>query len=132
MALRDIFKRLNLKVADFLIISFVVLSAIIVLLFFKGNNVQATQCVIEINGEEYARFTLSSITDEKVIEIDNQYGKNTVIIDSSGVRVSESDCADRHEIKAGKITSAGQSLICLPHRLAVYLEGDKKLDGTAW
>ena len=99
---------------------------------FSSEREAPTACVIEINGEEFARYDLPAITGEKVIEIDNEYGRNTIIIDKNGAAVTHSNCADKYEVKAGKITSSGQSLICLPHRLTVRLEGAEKSDGIAW
>ena len=131
MALQDIFNRIKLKAADICIMLAVLLAAVIIFTFASGGETP-TVCVIEINGEEFARYDLPAITDEKVIEIDNEYGKNTIVIDKNGVAVTHSNCADKYEVKSGKITSSGQSLICLPHRLTVRLEGARKADGIAW
>ncbi len=131
MALQDIFNCIKLKFADICIMLAVVLAAIVIFAFASGGEAP-TACVIEINGEEFARYDLPALTEEKVIQIDNEYGKNTIIIDKNGAAVTHSNCADKYEVNAGKITSSGQSLICLPHRLTVRLEGAKKSDGIAW
>ena len=131
LALRDIFNRIKLKAADICIMLAVAFAAIMIFAFASEREAP-TACVIEINGEEFARYDLPAITGEKVIEIDNEYGRNTIIIDKNGAAVTHSNCADKYEVKAGKITSSGQSLICLPHRLTVRLEGAEKSDGIAW
>ncbi|MBQ6999309.1 MAG: NusG domain II-containing protein [Clostridia bacterium] len=117
--------------ADIFVMLAVVLVAVIIFSFAAGGQ-SPDVCVIEINGEEFARYDLITLADEKVLEIDNEYGRNTVVIDKHGAAVTYSDCADKIEVKAGKITSSGQSLICLPHRLTVRLEGADNVDGTAW
>lgn len=131
LALRDIFNRIKLLPADIFVMLAVVLVAVIIFSFAAGGQ-SPDVCVIEINGEEFARYDLITLADEKVLEIDNEYGRNTVVIDKHGAAVTYSDCADKIEVKAGKITSSGQSLICLPHRLTVRLEGADNVDGTAW
>lgn len=131
MALRDIFNYKKLKFADICIMLAVLLVAVVIFIFASGGETP-TACIIEINGEEFARYNLPALTDEKVIEIDNEYGRNTIVIDKNGAAVTHSNCADKSEVNTGKITSSGQSLICLPHRLTVRLEGAKKSDGIAW
>lgn len=92
----------------------------------------AKRCVIEIDGREFASYELSAVSGEKLVEIDNEYGKNTVAIYGDGAAVIFSDCPDGTEVKAGRITESGQSLICLPHRLCVRLEGKTDNDAVAW
>lgn len=130
LALRDIFKRFNITISDFVIVLAVLLSAVILAVSF-GKGGGARECIIKIDGEEYARYELATIDKEKTVEIKNQYGENTVVIDRNGAYVSYSSCADKSEVKAGRISKSGESLICLPHRLEVYLTGGE-LDGTSW
>ncbi len=111
----------------------VVLIAILMFFIASGGSGQTpTECVIEINGEEFARYDLTTLAEEKIINIDNEYGKNTVVIDGHGAAVIYSDCADGLEVKSGKITASGQSLICLPHRLTIRLEGAIRTDGKTF
>ena len=39
------------------------------------------------------------------------------------MRVSESDCPNQDCVHSGAISRAGQSVVCLPARVAVTLEG---------
>ena len=132
MVLRDIFKKTGITFADVLIILFVACVGIILALSVFTDKGIPTMCVVEINGAEYARYGMVSLADEKIIEIDNEYGRNTIVIDRNGAAVVYSDCADGIEVKAGRIDCAGQSLICLPHRLTVRLEGNDTPDGVSW
>lgn len=132
LALRDIFKKIKVTPVDCTIMLCVALVAILLFGFAAKGGDEPSVCVIEINGDEYARYDLLSLTEDKIIEIDNEYGRNTVVISRNGAAVTYSDCADGLEVKAGSIDSAGQSLICLPHRLIVRLEGKTRTDGVAW
>lgn len=127
-----IFNRIKFKPFDVCIMLSVAIFSAVVFLYASGVGDMPAVCVIEVNGEEFARYDLSSLTQEKVIKIDNEFGKNTIVIDRHGAAVIYSDCADKTEVESGKITTAGQSLICLPHRLTVRLEGNEKTDVTAW
>lgn len=132
MVLQDIFKKSGITLADVLIIVFVACVGIFLTFSVFADNGTPTVCVVEVNGTEYARYEMASLADEKIIEIDNEYGRNTVVIDRSGASVVYSDCADGIEVKAGRIDRSGQCLICLPHRLTVRLEGNDTPDGVSW
>lgn len=132
LALQDIFKKSGVTALDCAIVGCVLVAALLMLVVFGRNGEAATACVIKINGEEWARYDLSALDKEKVIEIKNSYGENTVVIDKNGVYVSYSNCADKSEINMGRISKSGESLICLPHRLEIYLTGENQLDGTSW
>ena len=47
----------------------------------------------------------------------------TVAVQNGAVRVSESDCPNQDCVHSGAISRAGQSIVCLPARVAVTLEG---------
>ena len=132
LVLRDIFNKLKITCADGIIISCVMLAAVLLFISASRGGDTPSVCIIEINGEEFARYDLMSIKNEKIIEIDNEYGRNTIVIDNRGAAVTFSDCADCLEVKAGRIDKSGQSLICLPHRLTVKLDGKNNSDGTSW
>ena len=62
--------------------------------------------------------------------IESDFGKNTIIIKDGEVYVTGADCPDRLCEKS-KITKSGRSIICLPNRLSVTIEGgknDEKID----
>ena len=65
---------------------------------------------------------LSTLTEEKKITIDGQYHL-TVTLTRDGVSVTESDCPGQDCVHTGRITRAGQSIVCLPEQVIVTLEG---------
>ena len=97
-----------------------ILSLVIAVLNFDNGNEKA---VIYVNGTRYASYTLKEIKDKEIIEIDN-IGKNVIEITKDGVKVIESDCKDKTEIKDYYINRSYQSLVCLPNRLVIKIEGD--------
>ena len=87
--------------------------------------------VIEIDGREYGRYSLRE-KEAKVLDIKTNFGQNTVEISYGGVRVLDADCPDKLEVKAGRIDSAGEMLVCLPNRMIVRIEGEREVDGVAY
>ena len=133
LALRAHSKKSTITLWDLAVIAAVLLASVTLFVFSAAAlDGKASYCVIEIDGEEFARYNILALAEPKTIEIDNDYGKNIIVIDSEGAKVVFTDCPDGHELKEGKITFAGQSLICLPHRLCIRLEGKSENSAVSW
>lgn len=90
------------------------------------------QVRITVDGKPYASYPFHEKISAKAVEIRTEFGYNKVEITAEGVRVTASDCPDKLEVRAGAISQAGQSLICLPNRLVVTLAGNEAVDGVAY
>ncbi|MCR5387886.1 MAG: NusG domain II-containing protein [Lachnospiraceae bacterium] len=84
----------------------------------KGNTL-----VIYVDGEIYGEYSLNS---DETIEINDEFGNNTVIIKDGEAYMVDADCPDGLCMKQGKISKAGQNIVCLPHRLVLEVKGDEK------
>ncbi len=87
--------------------------------------------VIEIDGREYGRYSLKE-KETRILEIKSDFGQNTVEISYGGVRVLDADCPDKLEVKAGRIDSAGEMLVCLPNRMIIRIDGEREVDSVAY
>ena len=80
------------------------------------------------NGRETARYALS---EDRTVRIEGEGGYNLLVIEGGEVYLSEADCPTQLCMKTGKIRYAGQSIVCLPHKLAVRITGGASgLDGV--
>ena len=98
-----------------------IVAAVLILLVagvIIGNVMPAGNVVINIDNKEYETISLKE--NERVV-IDNEYGKNVIIIRDEQVFVESADCPDKTCVKQGKIMKTGQSIVCLPHRLTVTI-----------
>lgn len=88
------------------------------------------------------RLTVRVYKDTKLIEsvelgsVSEPYeidlGTNVICIESGGVYMKSASCPDRLCVKRGKIKRAGQSIVCLPNRITVEIEGKKsEVDAVA-
>ncbi|MDD2482500.1 MAG: NusG domain II-containing protein [Lutispora sp.] len=85
--------------------------------------------VISVNGKEYDRIAMSNLNGEKLIHIDLEEGRHIDIkIDSQGAHVSDAICPDKICVKTGVIDKVGQSIVCLPNRVQVFIEGSAETD----
>ena len=74
----------------------------------------------EIGGETVERCALSNYEGGTY---ESRGYTLTVAVENGAVRVSESDCPNQDCVHSGAISRAGQSIVCLPARVAVTLEG---------
>ena len=91
-------------------------------LVFGGENSGALTATVKHRGQVVARVELSSLTEEKTVSIDGAYHL-TVTLDRTGAAVTDSDCPGQDCLHTGRITRAGQSIVCLPEQVIVTLEG---------
>ena len=104
----------------FAVVLIFALSAVGALLVVNGGTDNLTVTVCE-NGKVVYSEKLSRIKKSTTVTA----GGCVVVVKSDGVFVKEANCPDKLCVKSPKITKAGQSVICLPNRVAVYLTGEK-------
>lgn len=115
-------KFVSANMADLLLIAGILLTAVIIAfaLFLKHGDEQAGAAVIEQDGKELMRLSLSKETS---VRIPAENGYNIVTVSQRKVCVAEADCPDQICVKQGKISESGESIICLPHKLVIRLTG---------
>ena len=96
---------------------------------WRGASADALSVVVRADGAELERFPLG--------ETERRYTNNgytlTLAATAEGVCVSQADCPTRDCVRTGTVTRAGQSIVCLPARIVVTLEGaaDAPYDAVA-
>ena len=123
-------KKTGIKKGDIIILT--VLLCIAALIFCAlhflspgGNSVK-----IEVASKTVAHLPLDEDTVYNV-EI-NGKTTNTVEIKDGKVDVTYADCPDKICANHRKISKSGESIICLPNKVVVSIEGDKtEVDGEA-
>ncbi len=111
------------KPLDALVVLAVLLLGVAVAwLAYGGENSGALTATVKHRGQVVARVELSSLTEEKTVSIDGAYHL-TITLDRTGAAVTDSDCPGQDCLHTGRITRAGQSIVCLPEQVIVTLEG---------
>ena len=100
-----------------LILSLLFVSAALLLLVLllpkRGNLVK-----VEVDGKEIARYSLL---------VDGEYDigdGNRLAIEGGYAYMKHADCPDGTCMRTGRISKSGQSIICLPNRVAVTVVSD--------
>lgn len=108
------------------------LAAVTALLFYLPRT-QSDQLtlVITVGGQEQSRTPVTQLPDGPV-RIEGRGGYTLTLSPSYSdlpfspewsVRVSDSDCPGQDCVHTGAISRTGQSIVCLPAQVVVYLEG---------
>ncbi|MGN0498895.1 MAG: NusG domain II-containing protein [Acutalibacteraceae bacterium] len=107
--------------ADIIIILLVALLELVSVLFVFGGSSSPEYVCVKLNGIITAEYSLDKTGEYEII------GDNgitlTLVIEKDGVSVKNAECPDKICKKTGKISGAGQSIICLPAKISISLEG---------
>ncbi len=89
----------------------------------EGDSVQ-----IVVDGKVTNSFPLN---EDYIYSVKND--ENRIIIKDNQVYMEDANCRDRLCVKQGKISKAGEAIICLPHKLVVKIVSKKevKLDAIS-
>lgn len=114
--------KLKPNAADLLIVAAVLLLAVAAFFRFFPGGAQdgAAVAVITVDGAAVERLPLSQPAERSYSS--NGYTLR-VVVENSTVRVAQADCPSQDCVHTGVISRAGQSIVCLPARLTVTIEG---------
>lgn len=115
------------------IVAIVVFTIIIIsfsfLFLYKCIYKNKTIATIKQDGVVIKKINLSSIKQKKEITIKTSDGKyNKVIVEPNKIRIVDADCPNKICVKQGWIYSGGQTIVCLPHKLIITIDGKSEVD----
>ena len=85
--------------------------------------------IIYVEGSQYDKIYMKDISEVRHIHIDLDKGKFIDInVSKDGAFVSDVVCPDRICVKTGLINKVGQSIVCLPNKVQIFIEGSAKPD----
>ena len=116
--------KLPFKRADVILIvcSLAVAAALFVTGIVSAAETQTRLCVrAYLDGELCLDLAVSDDVRTAVTRPDG--GENIVVIHDNAVYVESADCPGQDCVRMGKISKAGEEIICLPHRLVIRIEG---------
>ena len=114
--------KLKPNAADLLIVAAVLLLAVAAFFRFFPGGAQdgAAVAVITVDGTAVERLPLDQPAERSYSA--NGYTLR-VVVENSTVRVAQANCPSQDCVHTGAISRAGQSIVCLPARLTVTIEG---------
>ena len=123
-------KKNNMKLAfckaDVLAIGIVAVIAILVSIIFWTSIGSDEGSVVKIYQEGEMIREIPLMTDTEFV-IEGDY-KNVVSIQNGKAAITESDCPGTDCVHSGWIHEAGRSIVCLPNRVELRIEGASEVD----
>ena len=94
--------------------------------FFQGANTKTGVAVVTIDGEEYGRFPLAVDTTERIELPDGSY--NILEIRDGEADITDASCPDGICVNHRAVSKRGESIVCLPNKVAVEIENGEESD----
>lgn len=112
-----------MKKKDIIIIALALLAALALYLVSQISlGVQASFVVVTVDGEEVLRRPLAMEDRYEIAQDDGSL--NILRVQDGAVWMEEANCRDGLCIRQGKMKNGAKTIVCLPHRVVVQLEGD--------
>ena len=83
----------------------------------------AAAAVVSVDGAEVERIALDRLTGVEERTYSNNGYTLHVRFGPEGAEVTTSDCPTQDCVRTGAISRGGQSIVCLPARIVIQLEG---------
>jgi hypothetical protein len=116
---------MRMKKGDLFII--VILAASIISWFGinkLGELKDERQIVIETNGSVYKVISMEAGMEQQDIHIELGDGRYIdIVADEKGAYVKDVICPDKVCQKTGLVSKVGQSIVCLPNKVVVFIDG---------
>lgn len=103
----------------------VLIMALGVFSLFELNHLRqpGEMVIIEVKGQMVQQLDLKASQE---ITVNGSIGKTMVKIDQGAAQVIYSDCPEKICVKTGKITQAGEIIVCVPNKVVVKIAGKSK------
>lgn len=114
-------KNSKLKNDIILIVSLLLFSLLIFMLFSYLKKPGAL-VIVTVNDEIYGSYSLS---ENASYNIETEYGSNKLVIKDGKAYIDKADCENQICVNSSPINKTGESIICLPHKLVIYIDGNE-------
>lgn len=105
-----------------------VIAACLIFIFLTGGKSGENSAEIYEDGKLVKTIADLDPEEEYSFEIKTKNGTNTVSVGGGSIWVSSADCSNQTCVHAGKISLAGQTVICAPHKLVIRVVGETSAD----
>ncbi len=106
---------------DILLVSFILTVALIGFLIFKFTLKDGKYVTVLLDGTEKYRYNLNDDREFTVNSGENGENINRIVIKDGYAFISEADCPDKICVNHRKISKAGETIVCLPHKAVVSI-----------
>lgn len=123
-------KSIQVKKKDIILIAIVLIVAFAGLLVFYLTQKGGDMVVVTIDGAIYKEYPLNKDIAVDIPGVNG--GTNHLIIKDGYADMTDASCPDKICVDSRKISKTGESIICLPNKVVVKIEGNtsSEVDGS--
>ena len=104
------------------------------LLWWRLGRTEGAWVSVSVDGVQQAVYPLSEDREVEILTGDEDEHRNVLVIRENKAYVTEADCPDSICVKTRAASYAGETIVCLPHKLVIEIQAEKadaQLDMTA-
>ena len=119
-----------MKKKDIIIIVLALLAAMALWLISQlALGTEASSVVVLLDGEEVLRKPLVINNTYEIRQDDGSL--NVICVENGAVFMQEANCRDGLCIRQGKMKNGAKTIVCLPHKLVVKMDGDAPISDNS-
>jgi len=119
-----------MKKKDMIIIALALLAALALWLVSQlALGTEASSVVVLLDGEEVLRKPLVVSNTYEIGQPDGS--RNVIRVENGVVWMDEANCRDGLCIRQGKMKNGAKTIVCLPHKLVVKMDGDAPISDNS-
>jgi len=97
----------------------------------RANPEKGSRAVVEAGGRQVDTYKLGNSGTPERFSVRGDLGIGVFEIENGRVRMVSSPCRDKICIHRGRIDQAGETIICLPNRVAIRVLGQARVDALS-
>jgi len=120
---------ITLKKGDLLIIIFLIIAGLT--WFLRGyvwSDTGNNFAIIEVDGKHYETLSMNENSRYKINFPGDKYIELSIENQKAWISEETVECPQKICIKTGKISEPGESIVCLPNKTVIYIEGSVNTD----
>jgi hypothetical protein len=87
-----------------------------------------SQAIVKTSGNIILTINLLENTETKRFTVEGKIGQAIIEVTDKKVQMYQATCPDQICVKQGWIDSPGQSIICVPNELVIYIDDNPPVD----
>ena len=110
-----------IRKADIILAILLIVLGLIVSYTLASDNTAGDTVRIKVDGQLYGSYPLS---EDRTVTVDQNSHINKLTIKDRQVSMTFSDCANQDCVKHHSISDTSETIVCLPNKVIVEIEGE--------
>jgi hypothetical protein len=116
------------KKADIFLYIIILVIGLVSTYYIASLGTPGSSVRITVDGELYGTYPLSV---DNTIVINQDEAQNIIVISGGKVSMADSNCPNKTCVNHSPIGNAGETIVCLPHKVLIEIIGGDEYDGIS-